>query len=336
MKKALIWIFTALFLYSGQSKKWTKILDLKQQASPHYTLYLPSDMKFDEKGNVYVLDFRGCFLRKYSREGKFLGEAGRKGNGPGEFRAPFKIFVEGGRVYVWDINLKRLSVFDAHLNYMDSYHLPFNINDFFLHQGKIYASVSSPHELANIFVIDMKGKVLRKILPGLPPYLRKDKWLFLNKVRFGFMLLGYNRNLKIAAVTFRGYDPRNFLYVFSPGKTDAKIIPLNFIKNYKFPDFLLRVPLKYPPRSVQILVESLHVLDRGDFLIVLLKKEMERKKAIQNETLLIILSEEGKVLSKKVLQGVWRVYDVKGCDVLLKNMEDEDEIFQIWRMSYEK
>ena len=339
MKKALLCFLMVNFLLLAGKKevRWQRIFKLAGKDEPDYMLFLPSDMKFDGKGNVYIADLKGCFLRKYSIKGKFLGEVGREGSGPGEFRAPFKIFVQGESVFVWDMRLRRLSVFDTDLTYRRSYHLPFNINDFFVVNGKIYASVSSPHDLDNIFVINMKGDVLKKTLPVLPSYLkRNDKWLFLNRIRFGFMVLGYNPRLKKAAATFRGYDPRNFLYVFSPEEEKIKALPIDFLKDHSFPDFLLKPPFRYPQASRQILVESIHPLDNGDFLIVLLEKNLRGKRTVLRKTLFIILSKEGKIIAQNTLKGIFRIYDVLGDEALLKNMDEEEEIFQVWRINYEK
>ncbi len=332
MKKALVGVFVlSFFVFAGI--RWEKIIRAGEDGNKVSLLFLPSDMVFGEKDSVYVIDLKGCVLRKYSKEGKLLKETGRKGNGPGEFRAPFSIFLEAKRIYVWDMKLRRISVFDNKLAFINSFRLPFNINDFFIADGKIYASVSSPGELANIFVLNNKGEVIKKVLDVLPHYLkRRDRWLFLNRVRFGFLVVNYNTGLKKAVATFRGYDNGNYLYIFSPGEEKFERVPLNLFRKYRFPDFLLRIPLKYPPESRIFYVEAIHLLDDGKILLNLIEKKREKNRITSNRTFLVILGSDGEIKALRVLTGYWRTYDVKKGTVLMRNFEEE-EIFEIWRIS---
>jgi DNA-binding beta-propeller fold protein YncE len=79
------------------------------------TFNLPTDVGFAPNGDVYVSDgYGGARVVKYSRDGRFLLEWGKRGTGPGEFGLPHNLVVDSqGRVYVTDRDNERVQVFDA-------------------------------------------------------------------------------------------------------------------------------------------------------------------------------------------------------------------------------
>jgi DNA-binding beta-propeller fold protein YncE len=76
---------------------------------------LPTDVGFGPNGELYVTDGYGSArVVKFTREGKFILEWGRRGKGPGEFGLPHNLVVDRqGRVYVTDRDNQRIEVFDA-------------------------------------------------------------------------------------------------------------------------------------------------------------------------------------------------------------------------------
>jgi DNA-binding beta-propeller fold protein YncE len=81
---------------------------------------LPTDVAFATNGDVYVSDGYGNpRVVKYSRDGKYLLEWGKRGSGPGEFQLPHNIVVDArDRVYVTDRDNRRVEVFDAKGNFL--------------------------------------------------------------------------------------------------------------------------------------------------------------------------------------------------------------------------
>jgi DNA-binding beta-propeller fold protein YncE len=79
------------------------------------TFNLPTDIGFASNGDLYVSDgYGGARVVKFSRDGKYLLEWGKRGDGPGEFRLPHNLVVDAqGRVYVTDRDNQRIEVFDA-------------------------------------------------------------------------------------------------------------------------------------------------------------------------------------------------------------------------------
>ena len=72
--------------------------------------YMPSDIAFDNQGNIYVLDSGNHRIQKFSADGKYIASIGRKGQGPAEFQYPSSLDVDSkGYIYVseWDIKGSR-------------------------------------------------------------------------------------------------------------------------------------------------------------------------------------------------------------------------------------
>jgi streptogramin lyase len=76
---------------------------------------LPTDIAFAPNGDIYVTDgYANARVVKYSRDGKYLLEWGKRGTGPGEFGLPHNLVVDArGRVYVTDRDNQRIEVFDS-------------------------------------------------------------------------------------------------------------------------------------------------------------------------------------------------------------------------------
>jgi DNA-binding beta-propeller fold protein YncE len=75
---------------------------------------LPTDVAFAANGDIYVTDGYGSArVVKFSRDGKYLLEWGKRGKGPGEFGLPHNLVIDSrGRVYVTDRDNQRIEVFD--------------------------------------------------------------------------------------------------------------------------------------------------------------------------------------------------------------------------------
>ncbi|MEP6749138.1 MAG: peptidyl-alpha-hydroxyglycine alpha-amidating lyase family protein, partial [Bacteroidota bacterium] len=75
----------------------------------------PTDVAIAKDGSVYVSDGYGnSRVVKFSPEGKYVLQWGKKGNGPGEFNIPHAIDLDdNGGVYVADRQNQRIQVFDS-------------------------------------------------------------------------------------------------------------------------------------------------------------------------------------------------------------------------------
>ena len=83
----------------------------------------PSGIAFLPNGDFYVSDgYRNTRVVKFSKDGKYLMEWGKPGDGPGEFNLPHGIAIDAqGRLYVVDRSNSRIQVFDLNGKYLDQW-----------------------------------------------------------------------------------------------------------------------------------------------------------------------------------------------------------------------
>jgi DNA-binding beta-propeller fold protein YncE len=105
----------------GPDGKETMRLGTKGTAGSSQTTFnLPTDIAFAPNGDLYVTDgYGGARVVRFSRDGKYLSEWGKRGTGPGEFMLPHNVVVDAqSRVYVTDRDNQRIEVFDANGKYL--------------------------------------------------------------------------------------------------------------------------------------------------------------------------------------------------------------------------
>jgi DNA-binding beta-propeller fold protein YncE len=78
------------------------------------TFNKPTDIAFGANGDFYVSDGYGnSRVVKFSKDGKYLMDWGKKGSAPGDFNLPHSIAVDSkGLVYVSDRENNRIQIFD--------------------------------------------------------------------------------------------------------------------------------------------------------------------------------------------------------------------------------
>jgi NHL repeat len=84
---------------------------------------MPTDMAVTAKGDVYVSDGYGnARVVHFDKDGKYVGEWGELGHGPGQFSIAHAIAVDSkGRVYVADRNNVRVQVFSPQGKFLDEW-----------------------------------------------------------------------------------------------------------------------------------------------------------------------------------------------------------------------
>ena len=70
-----------------------------------------SALEVDDEGNIYVLDSRECRIQVFNKDGDYLQTIGRKGEGPGEFQRPSRMYLSpDAKLYV--IEFRKMHMFD--------------------------------------------------------------------------------------------------------------------------------------------------------------------------------------------------------------------------------
>jgi DNA-binding beta-propeller fold protein YncE len=124
--------------------------------------YLPTDIAFAPNGELVVTDGYGnARIMRFSADGRLLGEFGRRGDGPSEFRLPHNVVIDQrGRIYVSDRDNERVEVFDATGKFLTEWK----------HVGALSSLVITPDQKiwAGGVLRDLEGKALER-LPGEGP-----------------------------------------------------------------------------------------------------------------------------------------------------------------------
>ncbi len=108
-------------IYKTGKARFVQELVLDEKSMPDGVMFVgPSDLAVDSGGRVYIVDFSDNNLKLLDAAGKFLKIVGRKGQGPGEFSMPTDIAVSGGRLAVWDMGNRRLSLFTLNGDFIKS------------------------------------------------------------------------------------------------------------------------------------------------------------------------------------------------------------------------
>jgi hypothetical protein len=78
-----------------------------------YIQYGPSGLCVDAEGNIFILDYRMYWIRKYNADGGHMRTFSRQGEGPGELqRAYYVTITPDGSPVVFDSGNHRITVFD--------------------------------------------------------------------------------------------------------------------------------------------------------------------------------------------------------------------------------
>lgn len=128
------------------------------------------DVAADRAGNLYVLDASARRIRVFTRDGRFLGEMGKTGRGPGELLGPVALAMDSAdRLYVLDAMNQRLEVFGpgpvGH-RWVGSIRLAFSAGDVCVEKGSVY--LLSTGEGRPVQVVTLDGVPVRSfgVSPG--------------------------------------------------------------------------------------------------------------------------------------------------------------------------
>src|SRR5207237_7012382 len=118
---------------------------------------------------------------KFSKDGRFIKEWGRKGSAPGEFDEPHDIFVGGSRgwVYVTDRRNQRVQVFDQNGNFIAAWKQfgePSSVfvgKDDTMYIGGFFSDATGKKsELRGIVGVNVIDGWLKALLPSVAEFLK--------------------------------------------------------------------------------------------------------------------------------------------------------------------
>lgn len=131
-----------------------------KRGKSHELFYLPTDIAFAPNGELIVTDGYGNDrVMRFTAQGKYLGEFGARGNGPGQFQLPHNAVVDAkGLIYITDRDNQRVEVFDSTGKYLRQWE----------HVGGLSSLIMTPdqHVWAGGVLRDLDGKAIEQ-LPGV-------------------------------------------------------------------------------------------------------------------------------------------------------------------------
>jgi DNA-binding beta-propeller fold protein YncE len=140
----------------------------------------PTGVAVAPNGDIFVTDGHypnqhgSARVVKFTKDGKFIKDWGRKGSAPGEFDEPHDIFIGGsqGRVYVADRRNSRIQVFDQDGNFIAAWSQFGQPSSVFVGKDDtIYVGASFPDptakkgELRGIMIGNAKDGTLKAFIP---------------------------------------------------------------------------------------------------------------------------------------------------------------------------
>jgi len=104
----------SMAVYQGGRVRFVPEVVLDDNSMPEGIFFnTPVAVTSDDKGNVYICDFRASDIKKFDSTGKFIKVIGREGQGPGEFSWPTQAAFARDRLIVWDMRNIRLCALTA-------------------------------------------------------------------------------------------------------------------------------------------------------------------------------------------------------------------------------
>lgn len=133
-------------IHEIQFHDFTLTLDLVlgRRKEKNNRFYTPVSITSDEKGNVYILDFKNSTLKMFSNRGEFIETIARRGRGHGKFENPRDAFFEGGNnLYIADNRNRKIQVLTTDGEFLKSFKLPFCPGQIAANKDFIYVSPRS-------------------------------------------------------------------------------------------------------------------------------------------------------------------------------------------------
>ena len=150
------------------------LLDLEEDLSigreddDNYVFYQVRNIDVDDQGNIYVLEGGNCRLQKFDLTGQYLQTIGKKGQGPGEFESPSRLFLDKeNNIYISERRKRKIHMFNSKGEFVKSILLSNTTTDFSVTPDEnIFgiANIRTEEESKRCVVkMDPKGEIIKNI-----------------------------------------------------------------------------------------------------------------------------------------------------------------------------
>ena len=334
---SLIFILILSCFLFGEIKKLLVI----GSNEPNYLFMAISGVALDENKNVYICDSGGAFLRKYDSKGNFIKEIGRQGQGPGEFSNSIgPLCCDSQGLYLLDALNHRIAVFDKELNVKNYVKLEgiklslSKIGDYF------YLLAKKPGEpFMQIEIYNQDGQLVSSFFDQRPPFLKNknfSKQEYPIWMRYSGICLATDPILKELAVTFQYPGDKVELFFYTEKGQFKNKIELNHIVDYKFPEFLLKVPSNYPNRSSLVFIKSIHYLGQKHILLEYWLVNYESNKVKEEKHYLLVVDRgSGKIIHQEKISDIsLTVMNIKDDFICASEVDKDIPKVALYKISY--
>jgi len=149
--------------------------DDEKTAGPYFAIAFR--MAMDSNGIIYITDQRTDAIYKIDSSGKYLGQIGTSGQGPGDLSMPMKIKIVNDEIIVQEAGNMRLQYFDMQGNHKKATRLFKSYHDLdILQDGRIIGTLLhvEPHQSdVLIDVLSSEGMKIRSF--GIPIEFKYDR-----------------------------------------------------------------------------------------------------------------------------------------------------------------
>ena len=112
-------------IYKTGKVKFIRELSIIDDSLPEEIYFQnPRDVAISRDGEIFVSDYDGNNIKKFSPDGKFLKIIGRKGEGPGDLSGPSYLETNKDRLIVWESRNGRFSLFNLEGDFIKSIQFP--------------------------------------------------------------------------------------------------------------------------------------------------------------------------------------------------------------------
>jgi hypothetical protein len=199
-------------LYGNIEFELEEDLNIGKEDDENYMFYGGISLALDKQDNIYALDGKSCRIQEFDKKGRYLRTIGRKGQGPGEFELPFKLFLDG-KNYIYVLDRRSLKIFNDKGEFLETVKLTTFITDFYVSpDGNIFASSELRDEKGStqaVMKMDSQGKIVKKVaeFPYIELIVRKS-----GDVTYSF---GASRHVYIPELCFSALNGQTFCYAYS-------------------------------------------------------------------------------------------------------------------------
>jgi len=305
----------------------------------NYLFFSIAGAILDENQNIYVLDSKGFFLRKYDAQGKFVKEIGQQGQGPGDFSNVLSGFCLDNDLYILDGANSRIMETDRDLNIKKTIKVE-HPGRCLVKIGDLFYMISSKggEPFPEIVICDNKGKSITSFFDQRPEFISgpmSSKMEFaLRKIYSDITMTGCPDREEIA-VAFKFPDRKVGLFIYSKQGQPVKKIVLDNLVRYRFPAFRLHPPVNYPGQSDLIMLGSLHYLGGNKLLLEYWQERYESEKAVDHKLFLLVIDmTTAEIISREPVSATMNIMDAKGNLICAREEEGDAPKVVLYRLDY--